>query len=212
MTQTAGQQDNEMRGGRRRLVGRRPLRWSRPHRLWPLMLQAALVGLVLMAAGCGGSKSPGVAGGAAGNSGASSGTLAEFEAYASCMRSHGIHDFPDPTTSPGGGVSFQINGGPGSDLDRNNPRFQSANQACQSLEPGRGQQPSLSAGKIAAEVKWAQCMRAHGLPTFPDPDSQGAFDSSKFNETTPAFQSASNACQSLMKSLGAIPVHPGHPG
>ena len=213
MTHTADQQENEMRGGRYRPVGRGPLQWSRPQLRWTLTLSAALVGLVLIAAGCGGSKSPGAAGGTAGTSaGSSSGVLAEFEAYASCMRSHGIHDFPDPTTSPGGGVAFQINGGPGSDLDRNNPRFQAANQACQSLEPGRGQAPSLSAGKIAAEVKWAECMRGHGLPTFPDPDPQGAFDSSKFNENTPAFQSASNACQSLMKSVGAIPVHPGHPG
>jgi hypothetical protein len=126
------------------------------------------------------------------------------------MRSHGLSDFPDPTTSPGGGVAFQIDGGPGSDLSRNNPRFQAANQACRSLEPGGGQPPAQSATKIAAEVQWANCMRRHGLPSFPDPDSQGAFDSSKFDETTAAFRSASDACQSLLRNLGAIPVHPGH--
>ena len=171
-----------------------------------MTLTAALVGLVFLVAGCGGSKSPGANGGA----GSSSRVFSQFEAYSKCMRRHGIPDFPDPTSSPGGGVSIQINGGPGSDLDRNNPKFKSANRTCQSLEPGAGSQPSQSAAKIAAEVKWAQCMRSNGLPGFPDPDSQGAFDSSKFNESTPAFQSASNACQSLMNSLGAIPVHPGH--
>ena len=173
-------------------------------------LTAVLIGLAVLAGGCGGTKSPRVAGGGTGSS--SSGALAQFEAYARCMRSHGIPDFPDPTTSPGGGVSIQINGGPGSDLDRNNPRFQAANEACHSLEPGGGQPPAQSATKIAAEVKWAHCMRAHGLPSFPDPDSQGAFDSSKFNQSTPAFQSASNACQALMNDLGAIPVHAGHSG
>jgi hypothetical protein len=126
------------------------------------------------------------------------------------MRSHGIHDFPDPTTSPGGGVGIEIHRASGSDLDRNNPRFMAANQACRSLEPGGSGTPQQSPQKIAAEVKWAHCMRAHGLPSFPDPDRQGAFDSSKFDESTPAFQSASTACQSLMKAVGAVPVHPGH--
>jgi hypothetical protein len=61
------------------------------------------------------------------------------------MRSHGISDFPDPTTSPGGGVGIQIHGGPGSDLGRNNPRFRAANQTCRSLQPGSGQVGSMHA-------------------------------------------------------------------
>jgi hypothetical protein len=166
---------------------------------------AVLVGLVLMAAGCGGSKSPGIAGGG----GSPSGALAKFEAYASCMRSHGIRDFPDPTTSPGGGVAIQIHGGPGSDLNRSNPRFISADKACRGLLPSGGQAPApLSAEKIAAEVRWARCMRSHGLPGFPDPNSQGAFDSSKFDENSPAFQTASKACGSVQPT-GPTPVVPG---
>ncbi len=173
---------------------------------WGAALPASLA-LALLVAGCGGSKSPGLGGG-----GGPSAVLAKFEAYATCMRGHGIPDFPDPTSSPGGGVSFQINGGPGSDLDHNNPSFIAADQACRPLLPGGTQSTAQPAAKIAEEVKWAQCMRAHGLPSFPDPDRQGAFDSSRFNESTPAFQTASNACQSLMNKLGAIPVHPGHRG
>ncbi len=209
MTRIANQHDDDRCGEGCRLKDRAPRHWSRSQ-LRTFTLTAALVGLMLLAAGCGGSRSRGVAGGGGGSGGSSLGVLAQFEAYAKCMRSHGIPDFPDPTTSPGGGVAFQINGSPGSDLDRNNPRFQAANEACHSLEPGGGQPPAQSPEKIAAEVKWAHCMRTHGLTSFPDPDSQGAFDSSKFNEAAPAFQSASNACQSLMKNVGAIPVHPGN--
>ena len=125
------------------------------------------------------------------------------------MRGHGIPDFPDPTTSPGGGISFQINGGPGSDLDHNNPRFTTADKACRDLLPGAGQAPApLSTQRIAAEVSWARCMRLHGLPGFPDPNSQGAFDSSKFDETSPAFRTASNACKS-QQPTGPTPVVPG---
>jgi hypothetical protein len=114
------------------------------------------------------------------------------------MRAHGISDFPDPTASPGGGAAIQINGGPGSDLDRNNPSFEAAGQACQSLLPGGGR-PAVKASpeQIAAEVKWAGCLRSHGLPSFPDPNSEGAFNSGKFDPGSAAFTAASNACRSL---------------
>ena len=46
-----------------------------------------------------------------------------------------------------------------------------------------------------------------GLPSFPDPNRQGAFDRNKFDESTPAFQSASNACQSLKQAVGPVAVH-----
>jgi hypothetical protein len=176
--------------GRRRS---RPVRWT--------AALPALLALAVLAAGCGGSKAPDAAGG--------SSALAKFEAYTTCMRSHGIRDFPDPTSSPGGGVSFQINGGPGSDLDHNNPRFIAADKACRGLLPGAGQAPApLSSQRIAAEVRWARCMRSHGLPRFPDPNSQGAFDSSKFGENSPAFQTASKACKSEQPT-GPTAVVPG---
>jgi hypothetical protein len=49
--------------------------------------------------------------------------------FAKCMRAHGLADFPDP--SPGGGL--QISAGAGSDLGPDNPTFQKAQQACQSI-------------------------------------------------------------------------------
>jgi hypothetical protein len=54
------------------------------------------------------------------------------------MRSDGISDFPDPTTSPGGGVGISLNGSPGSDLNPSNLRFTAADQAFRSLAPGGG--------------------------------------------------------------------------
>lgn len=94
------------------------------------------------------------------------------------------------------------------DLNRSNPSFKLAAQACRGLLPGGQQSPSVPAPQIAAEVKWAHCMRAHGLASFPDPDSRGAFDSDKFDESTPAFQTASNECKSLQPT-GPTPVVPG---
>ena len=157
----------------------------------------ALAAGALLTVACGGSPAP-----ASGTSG-----VAQMEDYAKCMRSHGIKDFPDPVANPGGqGGSFEINGGPGSDLNHNDPRFQAANQACQSLMP----QPGVpSAQRVAALVKLAACMRSHGFPSFPDPDSSGALDSSKFDPSSPQLQSAMQTCQKQTGFTGPIGVHPG---
>ncbi len=126
------------------------------------------------------------------------------------MRSHGVSDFPDPSTPPGGGVVFIVNGGPGSDLNPNNPTNKAANQACQALLPPGVQTAAPPSPKIAAEVRWARCMRSHGVPSFPDPNIQGAFDSAKFDSSSPAFQTASTACKSLQPA-GSVSAAPGQP-
>ncbi|MCU1494615.1 MAG: hypothetical protein JWO62_2379 [Acidimicrobiaceae bacterium] len=73
--------------------------------------------------------------------------LAQALKYSQCMRSHGLADFPDPQTSPGGGIGIRISikGGQTSDLNPNNPLFQSAQKACQSIMPGGGKLRSGSA-------------------------------------------------------------------
>lgn len=161
---------------------------------------AGLIGLAVLAAGCSGSNGPDDAG--------SGSSKAQALVYSRCMRSHGISDFPDPTTPSGGGVAFQINGGPGSDLNHNDPTFKAASQACRGLLPGAQQAATMPAAKIAAELTWARCLRSHGLPSFPDPSNQGAFDSSKFDPNSPAFAAASNACKSLQPT-GAVGAAPG---
>jgi hypothetical protein len=49
-----------------------------------------------------------------------------------CMRAHGISDFPDPTAN---GIEIPIRKGMPTDLNPNNPRFQSAEKACQRFGP-----------------------------------------------------------------------------
>jgi hypothetical protein len=182
---------------------------------------AAVVGVVMLACGCGGSSGPGVAGGGLSGTGrgaishrsvssSSSGeVMPEALAYARCMRAHGVPDFPDPIATAGGGVAFQVTGGPGSELSRNNPRFKSAEQVCRSQFPGEDEAPAPSSQRVAAEVRWAHCLRSHGLPGFPDPNPEGAFDSSRFNDASPAFQAASKACKAV-EPAGPISAVPGH--
>ena len=71
-------------------------------------------------------------------------------AFAACMRSHGLPDFPDPKfSSDGGGVVVQA-GGPGndkSDLRPDSPQFQAAMEACKSKMPAGGGFATSASGK-----------------------------------------------------------------
>lgn len=53
---------------------------------------------------------------------------------ATCMRAHGIKDFPDPSSD--GRIS--ISSTPGSDLSPDNPLFNAAQNACSKVLPGGG--------------------------------------------------------------------------
>jgi hypothetical protein len=176
---------------------------------------AAVAGLALFAAGCGGSSGPGVAGVASttdstttaassGGSPSSSGTLAKQEAYAKCMRSHGITDFPDPTPDSSGGGGFDINGSPGSDLNPNLPRYQAADTACKPLLPSGGVSRPVGAVQEQAWLKWAACIRSHGIPTFPDPSFAGGgvklASGSGVKPNSPQFAAAQKACTRLYPS------------
>jgi hypothetical protein len=64
--------------------------------------------------------------------------LAQALKMSQCMRSHGITDFPDPQSVPGGGIRISLRSTPGSNLNPNNPQFQAAQKACQSFNPLAG--------------------------------------------------------------------------
>ncbi len=52
-------------------------------------------------------------------------------------------------------------------------------------------------------VNFAACVRAHGVPSFPDPSSPQQFKSIfAGNEQSPAFQSAAKVCQHLLPGGG----------
>jgi hypothetical protein len=135
----------------------------------------ALASVAVLIAGCGGGSSSngGVAhlssnagssttiGSAAGQGSGS--PEAEALAYANCMRSHGMPNFPDP--KPGGGFLFHA-----SPETISSPAFKAAQAKCQKLLPeGPGSGPPPSAQTLAHYLKVAQCMRTHGVPDFPDP-------------------------------------------
>ena len=53
--------------------------------------------------------------------------------FSQCMRSHGVPNYPDPTTGPLGEQVINLHG---TGIDPTSPTYQAANQACQKLVPG----------------------------------------------------------------------------
>lgn len=85
-------------------------------------------------------------------------------AFARCMRSHGVPNFPDPSVS-GNGIQLI-----GSSSQINSPAFQSAQKSCTHLLPGGG--PSSGPRSEQAHdqlLQISKCMRRHGIASFPDP-------------------------------------------
>jgi hypothetical protein len=88
------------------------------------------------------------------------------------MRSHGVPGFPDPSSSP---RDFKFALDPRSG-NASSPAFRVALGTCQHLLPDGGpssESPARRQARIAAELAFARCLRAHGFPNFPDPNSSG---------------------------------------
>jgi hypothetical protein len=121
-------------------------------------------------------------------------------AYAACMRSHGVPNFPDPNSN---GTILLPQG-----TDLTSPQFQSAQQACQSLRPAGAAGPPSAADQQKA-VQYAACMRAHGFPDYPDPQPTGNGFTvqipSGFDPNSPQTQAALRACESLNVLPGGAP-------
>jgi hypothetical protein len=162
---------------------------------------AALLALSTLAAACGrGPASPGQANGPSSTS-TTSGSSSQSSSYksdltyATCIRSHGVPNFPDP--KPGGGFNSSSN--------PNDPQLQAAQQACGNLLPGGGNQTSggnFTPQQQAQLLQYAQCMRAHKILNFPDPTSKGLGSLNGIDMNSPQFQSASQACQPLLPNQG----------
>jgi hypothetical protein len=128
----------------------------------------------LLAAGCssgptGGGGHPGtpVAANAAGASDGGFGPkLARLIVFAGCMRTHGVPGFPEPIAQRNGKPVFAVRNGSG--VNQNSPQFRRADQACRSLLSGLGG-AQITAQDQVDYLRAAQCMRAHGVPDFPDP-------------------------------------------
>jgi hypothetical protein len=169
------------------------------------------LGLAVLASGCGGSAGPRVAqapNSQSSGSGSSGGSgKGDAAAYSACMRKHGVPNFPDPDSKG----RLNIEGGRAANgqkvgLDVGSPKFKQAQQACKRLQPsGLTPTPQQQAKAQQQMLKFARCMRSHGVLKFPDPKfspnggSQLTIGKNTgVDPSSPQFQAAQKACRKLV--------------
>jgi hypothetical protein len=160
---------------------------------------AVAAGIALAAAACGGTST-------ASADTFLGGTYTQSVAFAKCMRSHGVPQFPAPD-GQGNFSDSQINS-----ITQGNPQARNAFADCDSLLPNEGtglsvtQLQDMQQQNLRNAVKAAHCMRAHGIEDFPDPDGstqdsgvnwqpvQSAIQSGRIDTSTPSYEAAYDAC------------------
>jgi hypothetical protein len=114
------------------------------------------------------------------------------------MRSDGVTDFPDPgSNGQFGTTSAQL-----AQLE-DQPHFGTSFNSCKHLLPDGGK--SKVQQDLPQLLKFAQCMHAHGVPTYPEPKVnpyesliRGAVDELKVagvNPNSPVVSAAVQACE-----------------
>jgi hypothetical protein len=182
----------------------------------------AMAALTLTAAACGNSPASTTSGGSPDAQGATNSPSAV--AYSNCMRSHGVPSYPDPDSSG------QLPKTSAQQLGVSSSQIQTAEQACQHLYPTDGGssqqllQECETTGACPQAVvqpalnvmrEYAQCLRSHGVPNFPDPtlDSEGrpffnvsaAGISHQYTHSA-QFASKDAECERLVGGSAGVPV------
>jgi hypothetical protein len=125
-------------------------------------------------------------------------------AFAKCMRAHGVPNYPDPrplgqippthTTEPAPSGGFTAN--------PDSPAYQTASNDCRPLADASPVTQTQSNQLVAGQLRFAVCMRGHGVPGFPDPTSTGEIGDdgaiSGVNQSSPAFEGAEKTCSRFL--------------
>ncbi len=98
--------------------------------------------------------------------------LAIGRELAQCIRDHGVPSFPDPTVDKG----RLIQPAPEGITDEQvMPAFDACHAIADRLPPSATGEETVSAEDMQKLVKFAQCLRANGIPEWPDPKADGSF-------------------------------------
>jgi hypothetical protein len=139
------------------------------------------------------------AGSAPGGGAKGSGLLA----YSSCMRSHGVPDYPDPAATGGIPKAAAVS----AIQAVSSATSQAAQNACEHFAAGEslsGQQiQTITTQQQQDYLNAAACMRTHGLPAFPEPVfSNGHVEFPMLQHlvdlNSPEFKAAYQSCKKLI--------------
>jgi hypothetical protein len=128
------------------------------------------------------------------------GSVGQMTKFATCVRSHGEPNFPDPNRQG----QFSMSAVTASGIDPRSPQLGRAVQACEKDLPKSGPaalSPAAQAQARQQALAFSACMRSHGVPNFRDPSANGniSLGGSGINPQSPQYQTATTACQ---KDLG----------
>jgi hypothetical protein len=122
-----------------------------------------------------------------------------------CMRANGVADFPDPNSQSA--VEFSTR-----EINPNSAQFDRALRRCEKyMRGGQGPSPAQRAQARERTVRFANCMRSHGVPNFPDPPSGSGSSQLAgpgpappgLDPHSPIFARAAKQCGSLLLPRGA---------
>jgi hypothetical protein len=168
-------------------------------------LAALVTGAALGLAACSGSSPPHVASLGKNRAGGSVSTTTVpvgsptklLDEWAACMRSHGDPGQVDPTVDASKVIQITLGWAGG---------LRGANGACGSYlsaaQTALGGSTMPGSSDQATALKYAHCMQANGVPSYPDPtgDSNNqsihASSGSDLNPANPTYQAASTLCTS----------------
>lgn len=169
-----------------------------PTRRAPAVLAAAVLAWIMLA-GCSARSTPADPSGSGATAQSSTSPDAQTASIVACYRSHGDPSFPDPVYDPGDGRwHFAVS--PGS-------APLSTQQACRHLFPQASASPPVPQAQFQQLVRFAECMRQNGVPTWPDPDPDGSFGLPPALQTkTPGDARAMSACGRYLPT-GNLNVH-----
>jgi hypothetical protein len=164
----------------------------------------ALAGLIgLSSAGCGSNAVSESSGTTAGSPEATSSRaekkLTKQEKavkFAECLRANGVPHFPDP--DPNGDSNFGV--------DVSREVWLKAVDACKTLKPPGALSSKRTPKEQSASLRFAQCVRDHGVKDFPDPvNGEPLIDTYKIPSSNKPggmtiLNAATHACGGILKS------------
>jgi hypothetical protein len=125
-------------------------------------------------------------------------TTSGLHAYAACLRANGHPEFPDPIPDDRGRWR----------MPEDAPQPDPVPATCAPIARGykeqvAGDEERERAAEMPQRRAFAACMREHGVPGFPDPDSTGNFEWPEGQQPAESLlRPAEEACRHLLPSLG----------
>jgi len=123
--------------------------------------------------------------------------------YSQCMREHGLTEFPDADAE--GRIKLKLG-----TIDPDAAVFRSAGDACRHLAPEGWGDAAASPGDAEVMLEFARCLRANGVPEYPDPDPNAGLQirigpGSALDPNDPKVKTALESCEPLLQKLQSGP-------